>query len=111
MLAEGDLVLAPIKFLTQGSFQEKELALCLLHELSKAMVLSERIGRVDSVMIILAGIASDSENNLAADRAEEILDNLGKCESNIMQLAEVGRMQPLFDMLLHGKNLIINLVG
>jgi hypothetical protein len=111
VLAEGGIALTAIKFLTQGSFQEKELALCLLHELSTDMILSEKIGHVDGAMIILAGIASDSEKNLTTEKAEKILENLGKCKSNIMQLAEVGRIEPLFDMLLHGKNLIVILVG
>lgn len=72
---------------------------------------SERIGRVEGAMIILAGIASDSENNLTAEKAEKILENLGKCESNIMPLAEVGRIEPLFDMLLHGKNIVVDSIG
>ncbi|KAJ1691933.1 hypothetical protein LUZ63_016088 [Rhynchospora breviuscula] len=102
VLAEGDIVRTIVKFLTQGTFQEKDLAISLLYELSKANILSERIGCVDGVMIILAGIASDTEINSITEKADQVLKNLGKCESNIMQLAEVGRIEPLFDMLLHG---------
>ncbi|KAJ4757041.1 U-box domain-containing protein 43 [Rhynchospora pubera] len=101
VLAEGDIVRTIIKFLTQGTFQEKDLAVSLLYELSKANILSERIGCVDGLMIILAGIASDTESNSIAEKADQVLKNLGKCESNIMQLAEVGRIESLFDMLLH----------
>ncbi|KAJ4809526.1 U-box domain-containing protein 43 [Rhynchospora pubera] len=106
VLAEGDIVRTIIKFLTQGTFQEKDLAVSLLYELSKANILSERIGCVDGLMIILAGIASDTESNSIAEKADQVLKNLGKCESNIMQLAEVGRIESLFDMLLHGPTLV-----
>ncbi|KAJ3692881.1 hypothetical protein LUZ60_011976 [Juncus effusus] len=102
VLAEGNAVRTTVKFLSQGSLQEMELAVSLLFELSKSELLCEKIGRVDGAIIILAGIATDQQSDYSAEKAEIILENLGKCEENIMRMAEVGRLEPLLDMLLYG---------
>ncbi|KAI3992205.1 hypothetical protein MKX01_021613 [Papaver californicum] len=58
---------------------------------------------VSGATLILLGMSnSDSENVLEVERADKILDNLGKCENNVLQVAENGRLQPLFTLQLEG---------
>lgn len=63
----------------------------------------EKIGGVDGAILILVGLASSkSENIVVVERAEHTLKNLEKCEKNIKQMAENGRLQPLLTKLLEG---------
>ncbi|PIA56866.1 hypothetical protein AQUCO_00700907v1 [Aquilegia coerulea] len=46
--------------------------------------------------------SSNSENVLTVEKADKTLENLEKCERNVQQMAENGRLQPLLTLLLEG---------
>ncbi|CAH9099737.1 unnamed protein product [Cuscuta epithymum] len=105
ILAEGDTVRTIVKFLHHKKSKEREEAVSLLFELSKSKSLSEKIGSINGAILILVGMASSSsENVVTVERAEKTLVNLEKCESNVRQLAENGRLWPLLTLLLEGSN-------
>ncbi|CAH9084659.1 unnamed protein product [Cuscuta europaea] len=105
ILAEGDTVRTVVKFLHHKKSKEREEAVSLLFELSKSQSLSEKIGSINGAILILVGMASSSsENVVTVERAEKTLVNLEKCESNVRQLAENGRLWPLLTLLLEGSN-------
>ncbi|KAI3980650.1 hypothetical protein MKX01_025215 [Papaver californicum] len=103
IIGEGDTVRTIVKFLNHEHSKEREEAVSVLYELSKSEALCEKIGMVPGAILILLGMSSsDSENVLAIERADKTLDNLGKCEKNVLQMAENGRLQPLLTLLLEG---------
>ncbi|CAH9094814.1 unnamed protein product [Cuscuta europaea] len=103
ILAEGDTVRTIVKFLSHEESKDREEAASLLFELSKSETLCEKVGLVNGAVLILVGLASSkSENLLTVEKAEKTLDNLGKCERNVMQMAENGRLQSLLTVLLEG---------
>lgn len=109
-IAAGDTIRTIVKFLSHAHSQEREEAVSLLYELSKSETLCERIGGVNGAILILVGMASSkSEKPLTIERADETLENLGKSENNVRQMAENGRLQPLLKLLLEG-NLLFWLV-
>lgn len=102
-MAAGDTIRTIVKFLSHEHSQEREEAVSLLYELSKSDSLYEKIGGVNGAILILVGMASSkSENLLTVERAEKTLENLEKCEKNVRQMAENGRLQPLLTLLLEG---------
>lgn len=103
MLAEGDTLHTVVKFLRHERSKEKEEAVALLHELSKSEALCEKIGTVNGAILILVGMSSSkSENLTTVENADRTLENLEKCESNIRQMAEYGRLRPLLTQILEG---------
>ncbi|XP_075518743.1 U-box domain-containing protein 44-like [Primulina tabacum] len=103
VMAEGDTVRTIVKFLSQEYSKEREEAVSLLCELSKSERLCEKIGSVNGAILIFIGLASsDSENVLTVENAERTLENLEKCENNVRQMADNGRLQPLLTLLLEG---------
>ncbi|XP_073140116.1 U-box domain-containing protein 44-like [Henckelia pumila] len=103
IMAEGDTVRTIVKFLSQEHSKEREEAVSLLYELSKSERLCEKIGSVNGAILIFMGLASsDSENVLTVENAERTLENLEKCENNVRQMADNGRLQPLLTLLLEG---------
>ncbi|XP_038973994.1 U-box domain-containing protein 44-like [Phoenix dactylifera] len=101
--AAGDTIRTIVKFLSHEHSQEREEAVSLLYELSKSEPLCEKIGGVNGAILILVGMASSKSENLSTvDRAENTLENLEKCENNVRQMAENGRLQPLLTLLLEG---------
>ncbi|XP_062163594.1 U-box domain-containing protein 43-like [Alnus glutinosa] len=103
MLAEGDTVRTIVKFLSHELSKEREEAVSLLYELSKSEMLCEKIGSVNGAILILVGMASSkSENLLTVEKADKTLENLEKCENNVRQMAENGRLRPLLTQLLEG---------
>ncbi|KAL7174959.1 hypothetical protein ACSBR2_028710 [Camellia fascicularis] len=103
IMAEGDTIRTIVKFLSHEQSKEREEAVSLLFELSKSETLCEKIGSVNGAILILVGMTSSkSENLLTVGRAEQTLDNLAKCENNVRQMAENGRLQPLLTLLLEG---------
>ncbi|KAK1296517.1 U-box domain-containing protein 44 [Acorus calamus] len=103
VVAEGDTIRTIVKFLSNDVSQEREKAVSLLYELSKSESLCEKIGAVPGAILLLVGMTSShSENLLAVERAEKTLENLEKCEKNVLQMAENGRLQPLLTLLLEG---------
>ncbi|XP_010266222.1 PREDICTED: U-box domain-containing protein 44-like [Nelumbo nucifera] len=103
VIAEGDTIRTIVKFLSHELSKEREEAVSLLYELSKSETLCEKIGAVNGAILILVGMSSsNSENILIVEKAEKTLDNLGKCENNVRQMAENGRLQPLLALLLEG---------
>lgn len=102
-LGKGDTIRTIIKFLSNEHFQERELAVSLLYELSKYEPICERIGAVYGAILLLVGMGSSkSENMVAVEKAENTLSNLEKYETNIKQMAENGRLQPLLTKLSEG---------
>ncbi|KAL6911199.1 hypothetical protein ACP4OV_000004 [Aristida adscensionis] len=102
-VGKGDTIRTVIKFLSNEHVQERELAVSLLYELSTYAPTCERIGAVYGAILLLVGMASSkSENAAAVDKAESTLKNLEKHESNVKQMAENGRLEPLLGRLLQG---------
>lgn len=103
IMAEGDTVRTIVKFLSHEQSKEREEAVSLLFELSKSESLCEKIGSINGAILILVGMASsNSENLVTVENAEKTLENLEKCESNVRQMAENGRLRPLMGLLLEG---------
>lgn len=102
-MAAGDTIRTIVKFLSHDHSQEREEAVSLLCELSKSESLCEKIGGVNGAILILVGMSSSkSENIIAVEKAEHTLENLERCEKNVKQMAENGRLQPLLKLLLEG---------
>ncbi|KAK8463635.1 hypothetical protein SEVIR_1G386400v4 [Setaria viridis] len=102
-LGKGDTIRTIIKFLSNDHFQERELAVSLLYELSKLDPICQRIGAVYGAILLLVGMGSSkSENLVAVEKAENTLKNLEKHETNVKQMAENGRLQPLLTKLIEG---------
>uniref|UniRef100_A0A5B7BXY1 RING-type E3 ubiquitin transferase n=1 Tax=Davidia involucrata TaxID=16924 RepID=A0A5B7BXY1_DAVIN len=103
IMAEGDTVRTIVKFLSHEQSKEREEAVSLLYELSKSEVLCEKIGSINGAILILVGMTSSkSENLLTVENADKTLENLEKCENNVRQMAENGRLKPLLTLLLEG---------
>ncbi|KAK2988218.1 hypothetical protein RJ640_020700, partial [Escallonia rubra] len=103
ILAEGDTVRTIVKFLSREQSKEREEAVSLLYELSLSELLCEKIGSINGAILILVGMTSSkSENLLTVEKADKTLENLEKCENNVRQMAENGRLQPLLTLLLEG---------
>lgn len=103
MLAEGDTLHTVVKFLRHERSREKEEAVALLYELSKSEALCEEIGSVNGAILILVGMSSSkSENITTVENADRTLENLEKCENNIRQMAQYGRLRPLLTQILEG---------
>ena len=103
ILAEGDTVRTIVKFLSHEQSKEREEAVSLLYELSKSEALCEKIGSINGAILILVGMTSSkSENVLTVEKADKTLENLEKCENNVRQMAENGRLQPLLSQILEG---------
>ncbi|KAK3010641.1 hypothetical protein RJ639_012344 [Escallonia herrerae] len=103
ILAEGDTVRTIVKFLSHEQSKEREEAVSLLYELSLSELLCEKIGSINGAILILVGMTSSkSENLLTVEKADKTLENLEKCENNVRQMAENGRLQPLLTLLLEG---------
>lgn len=102
-MAEGDTVRTIVKFLSHELSKEREEATYLLYELSKSESLSEKIGSVNGAILILVGMASSkSENVVTVEKADKTLKNLEKCENNVKQMADYGKLQPLLTLILEG---------
>lgn len=105
IMAEGDNVRTIVKFLSHEHSKEREEAVSLLYELSKSEMQCEKIGAVNGAILFLVGMtSSNSEDLLTIEKAEQTLDNLAQCESNVRQMAECGRLQPLLTLLLEGSS-------
>lgn len=92
-----------VKFLSHELSKEREEAVSLLYELSKSETLCEKIGSINGAILILVGMtSSESEDILTVEKADKTLENLEKCENNVRQMAENGRLQPLLTQLLEG---------
>lgn len=110
-MSEGDTVRSIVKFLSHEQSKEREEAVALLFELSKSETLCEKIGSVNGAILILVGMTSSkSENLLTVENADKTLENLAVCESNVRQMAENGRLQPLLMLLLEGISSVIQKV-
>lgn len=103
IFAEGDTVRSIVKLLSHEQSKEREEAVSLLYELSKTEALCEKIGAINGAILMLVGMtSSNSENILTVEKADKTLENLGKCENNVRQMAENGRLQPLLTQILEG---------
>lgn len=103
IFAEGDTVRSIVKLLSHEQSKERDEAVSLLYELSKTEALCEKIGAINGAILMLVGMtSSNSENILTVEKADKTLENLGKCENNVRQMAENGRLQPLLTQILEG---------
>ena len=103
MIGQTDIVRQAVKCLARDEPNEREEAVKLLHELSKSYFMCEKIGATNGAILFLVGMTSSNPENMAAgDIAEMILNNLSQCDTNVMQMAENGRVQPLLDRLTQG---------
>ncbi|KAG6408479.1 hypothetical protein SASPL_131492 [Salvia splendens] len=103
IVGEGDTVRTIVKFLSHEQSKEREEAVSLLYELSNSERLCEKIGSVNGAVLILVGMAtSNSESPLTVEMTDKTLENLARCENNVKQMAECGRLQPLLTLLLEG---------
>ncbi|KAL6178775.1 hypothetical protein ACLB2K_050293 [Fragaria x ananassa] len=103
ILADGDTVRSIVKFLSREQSKEREEAVSLLYELSKSEALCEKIGSIPGAILMLVGMTSSkSDNILTVEKAGKTLENLEKCENNVLQMAENGRLQPLLTQILEG---------
>lgn len=103
IFAQGDTVRTIVKLFSHELSKEREEAVSLLYELSKSEVLCEKIGSVNGAILILVGMtSSSSENILTVEKADKTLENLERCENNVRQMAENGRLQPLLTQILEG---------
>ncbi|CAI0434860.1 unnamed protein product [Linum tenue] len=103
ILGEGDTVRTIVKFLSHEQSKEREQAVSLLYELSKLEALCEKIGSVNGAILILVGMTSSKSENVATvEKADRTLENLEKCENNVLQMAVNGRLQPLLNHILEG---------
>ncbi|XP_024402639.1 U-box domain-containing protein 44 [Physcomitrium patens] len=102
-IGQTDALRLAVKCLARDGPEEREESVKLLHELSKSYFMCEKIGATNGAILFLVGMTSGSpENMVAGDIAEEVLSNLSKCDKNILQMAENGRLQPLLDRLTLG---------
>ncbi|KAJ3693366.1 hypothetical protein LUZ60_008846 [Juncus effusus] len=102
-ISKGDTIRTAIKFLSNDYYQERAVAVSLLHELSTVEQLCSKIGAVYGTILILVGMASSkAENIVAVEKAESTLRNLERCEGNIKPMAENGRLLPLLTKLIQG---------
>ncbi|KAL2895214.1 U-box domain-containing protein 43 [Bienertia sinuspersici] len=105
IMGEGGTIRTIVKFLSPDKYSEKEKeeAISLLYELSKAQNLSEKICSSKGAILILIGMTrSNSTNLLTVEKAQKTLDNLAQSENNVKLMAESGRLQPLLRLLLEG---------
>ncbi|XP_024384626.1 U-box domain-containing protein 43 [Physcomitrium patens] len=92
-----------VKCLSREHTKEREGAVYLLYELSKSYSLCNKIGETNGAILILVGIlSSNSEDVAVVDHAEKALANLERCDNNVKQMAENGRLQPLLKRLVEG---------
>jgi 3-dehydroquinate dehydratase len=92
-----------VKFLSHEQSKEREEAVSLLYELSKSETLCEKIGSIPGAILMLVGMTSSkSDDILTVEKADKTLENLEKCENNVLQMAENGRLRPLLTQILEG---------
>lgn len=110
-MAAGDNIRTVVKFLSHEYSLERALSVSLLYELSKSESLCERIGGVYGAILILVGMASSKSENISiVEISEKTLVNLEKCEENVRQMAENGRLQPLLNLLLEGACCLLSMI-
>ena len=103
ILGQTDILRQAVKCLARDEPDEREEAVKLLFELSKSYALCEKIGATNGAILFLVGITSSNPENVPASLlAEQVLTNLLQCDTNVMQMAENGRLQPLLDRLTQG---------
>lgn len=102
-IAAGETIRTIVKILSHEHSEETKEAVSLLYELSKSRSLCEKIGGVSGTILLLVGMASTKlENTITLEKTLKTLENLDKCEDNVKQMAENGRLQPLLTRLLEG---------
>ncbi|KAL6844924.1 hypothetical protein ACP4OV_025583 [Aristida adscensionis] len=102
-VSEGDTIRTIIKFIDCEDCQERELAVSALSELSKSELVCGKISEQNGAILILGKVAgSKAGNPTMAEEAEKTLDNLDRCEKNVVQMAENGRVEPLLNLLIEG---------
>jgi hypothetical protein len=103
VIGQTDIIRQAVKCLARDEPDEREEAVRLLYELSKSYSLCEKIGATNGAILFLVGMTSSNPENMAAGNlAEQVLTNLSKCDKNVLQMAENGRLQPLLDRLTQG---------
>lgn len=103
IIGQTDILRQAVKCLARDDPTEREESVKLLYELSNSYFMCEKIGATNGAILFLVGMTSgSSENMVAGDIADDVLTNLSKCDKNVLQMAENGRVQPLLDRLTQG---------
>ncbi|XP_066399895.1 U-box domain-containing protein 44-like [Miscanthus floridulus] len=102
-VSEGDTIRTIIKFIDCEDCQERELAVSALCDLSKSELVCGKISELNGAVLILGKVSgSKADNPTIAEKAERTLGNLDRCETNAVQMAENGRLEPLLNLLIEG---------
>ncbi|KAJ7541855.1 hypothetical protein O6H91_10G079700 [Diphasiastrum complanatum] len=102
-MVEAGVLRYAVKSLGSSLNKEVEGAVALMFEVSEQQIFCEKIGLEKGAIIHLVGLVSNTQENLSvSDIAEQILTNLERVDSNVLQMAEAGRFQPLFMRLFEG---------
>lgn len=80
---------------------ESKLALQLLLELSRSIVVRDSIGTVQGYVLLLVAILGSDDNEAAKD-AEELLENLSVLDQNVILMAKASHFKPLIRLLSSG---------
>ncbi|XP_010261453.1 PREDICTED: putative U-box domain-containing protein 42 [Nelumbo nucifera] len=92
-----------IKMLSSNYLPEKHASLLFLLELSRCKSLCEKIGSVTGCILMLITMKYNySYDPFAAEKADEILQNLETSSKNVMCMAENGLLEPLLHHLIEG---------
>uniref|UniRef100_A0A0D9XYF8 RING-type E3 ubiquitin transferase n=1 Tax=Leersia perrieri TaxID=77586 RepID=A0A0D9XYF8_9ORYZ len=103
-VSDDDTIRTIVKFIDCEDCQERELSVSVLCELSQSEMVCEKISELNGAILILGKVAASSkaQNPALAEEAEMTLENLEKCEKNVLQMAENGRIEPLLNLLIEG---------
>ncbi|EFJ35074.1 hypothetical protein SELMODRAFT_165881 [Selaginella moellendorffii] len=102
-LVEAGVLKAAVRSLSSSHVYEVEGALKLLLEISKKPEFAKLIGKEKGALIHLLGISSNSSGNASLSvLADRTLRNLEQIDSNVWEMAEAGRLEPLITRLCKG---------
>ncbi|KAJ7525787.1 hypothetical protein O6H91_17G066600 [Diphasiastrum complanatum] len=102
-MVEGGVLGYAIKSLGSSLVKEVESAAALIFKLSRQQKFCEKIGSEKGAIIHLVRLVSNTQDNLMVSNiAEQILSNLEQVDSNVLQMAEVGRFQTVLMRLCEG---------
>ncbi|KAH9311648.1 hypothetical protein KI387_026683, partial [Taxus chinensis] len=99
MMVEAGVSKLAIKSLTGSLEKEKEYAVKLLLDFSREREFCSRIASEKGSLLLLCGMAGNTENPTLSNLAEETLRKMEEIEENVQQLAAAGRFQPFLTHL------------
>ncbi|XP_041009852.1 U-box domain-containing protein 44-like isoform X1 [Juglans microcarpa x Juglans regia] len=100
-IAKVDKALESIVHSLARQIGESKLALQLLLELSRSIVVRDSIGTVQGYVLLLVAILGSDDIEAAKD-AEELLENLSVLDQNVILMAKASHFKPLIRLLSSG---------